>query len=225
MGSSEPDAAPHAPGLLAARRWRPAGGPATRLAVLCHGFSETPERWAVFAREAAAAMPGLAVAAVVGPQPMPNAPHARRWWDYADKRPGVAEAGVRDAAERLDGFVATELAEMGLGPGDCMLVGFSQGAMVALHLGLRMATAPACILSYAGRLVVPCAPGEVVARPPVMLVHGGTDIHVPPGECPRAAEALGRLGVAVETLVLEGVGHVLEGAGIAAGIGFLRRHG
>jgi phospholipase/carboxylesterase len=225
MDLSEPDGTHPLPGLLAARRWRPAAGPARRLAVLCHGYSETPERWAVFAREAATLLPGLAFAAVEGPEPMPHATQARRWWDYADKRPGVAEAGVRESAALLEGFVAAELAQMGLAPGDCMLVGFSQGAMVALHLGLRMAAAPACILSFAGRLVESDTLGEVVARPPVLLVHGSTDIHVPPTECARAAETLRSWGVPVETKVLEGVGHVLEGEGIAAGIGFLRAHG
>ena len=35
------------------------------------------------------------------------------------------------------------------------LVGFSQGTMMALHVGLRRAAAPAAIVGYSGMLVLP----------------------------------------------------------------------
>ena len=42
-----------------------------------------------------------------------------------------------------------------LPPSALALVGFSQGTMMALHVGLRRAAAPAAIVGYSGLLVVP----------------------------------------------------------------------
>jgi phospholipase/carboxylesterase len=212
-------------GGLDAKRWAALTGPATRLAILCHGFSETPEHWSGFVGRAAGLLPSTAFTAVAAPERMPQNPNARRWWDYGDKRPGIAETAVRRCAALLSDFVERELRSLGLSPADSVLVGFSQGAMVALHLGLHMAPPPAGILSFAGRLVVTDPPNDTMARPSVLLVHGSTDIHVPPSECPRAADFLRDWGVPVETLLLDGVGHVLDAAGIAAGIGFVQAHG
>ena len=53
----------------------------------------------------------------------------------------------------IDAFLDEELARLGLDESRLALVGFSQGAMMAMHVGLRRPRAPAAIVGYSGLLV------------------------------------------------------------------------
>ena len=65
-------------------------------------------------------------------------------------------------------------------PARTILFGFSQGTMMALHVGLRRQTALAGIVGFSGRLLAPeRLAAEIGARPPVLLIHGDQDPMVP----------------------------------------------
>ena len=93
--------------------------------------------------------------------------------------------GVNSAQPALDAFLDEELARLGLDDSRLALVGFSQGAMMAMHVGLRRRRAPAAIVSYSGLLVGAEHLGEAKARnargetPPILLVHGDQDPVIP----------------------------------------------
>ena len=72
-----------------------------------------------------------------------------------------------------------------------VLVGFSQGTMMALHVGLRRAVAPAGIVGYSGLLAGPEHLGEITARPPILLVHGEADDLIPVDSAASGARAAG----------------------------------
>jgi phospholipase/carboxylesterase len=131
-------------------------------------------------------------------------------------------AGVALGAAALLGFVEAELARLGLPPEQVALMGFSQGAMVSLHAGLRRAVPPRAILAYAGALLDPALPA-LAAPPPVLLVHGDQDDVVPHAASVRAAQALRAAGVAVELLTVPRLGHQLDDTGLSAGALFLQR--
>src|SRR5205085_12648420 len=99
------------------------------------------------------------------------------------------------------GFIDEELQKRGLDEGDTALVGFSQGTMMALYVGLRRAKPLAGILGYSGRLIAPeLLADELRSRPPVLLVHGTDDPLVPFDSLAHAETALKSAGVPVETL-------------------------
>jgi phospholipase/carboxylesterase len=113
----------------------------------------------------------------------------------------------------LDRFLDAELARYGLGDGGLVLVGFSQGTMLALHTGLRRRVTPAAIVGYSGLLAGPEHLGEITVRPPVMLVHGAEDDLIPVDALHIAREQLAQAGVQVEWHVREGLGHGIDGVG------------
>jgi len=86
---------------------------------------------------------------------------------------------VAAAQPELDRFLDAELARYRLTADRLVLVGFSQGTMMALHVGLRRAVAPAGIVAYSGLLAGPDHLAETKARPPVLLVHGEADEMIP----------------------------------------------
>jgi phospholipase/carboxylesterase len=94
-----------------------------------------------------------------------------------------------------------------------VLVGFSQGTMMALHAGLRRAVAPAGIVAYSGLLAGPEHLAEANARPPVLLVHGEADDLISVEALHMAREALANAGLPVEWHVRPRLGHGIDPEG------------
>jgi phospholipase/carboxylesterase len=128
-------------------------------------------------------------------------PSGERWRGVVAARPG------------LDRFLDAELARYGLGDDRLVLVGFSQGTMLALHAGLRRRVTPAAIVGYSGLLAGPEHLGEITVRPPVLLVHGAEDDLIPVDALHIAREQLAQAGVRVEWHVREGLGHGIDPVG------------
>src|SRR5205823_8095247 len=119
-------------------------------------------------------------------EPCGQAPTGRQWFPLTFRNPEERWVGVNQAAPMLNRFLDAELARRKLPPSALALVGFSQGTMMAHHVGLRRAVAPAAIVGYSGMLVFAseAAPealaAEIRSRPPVLLIHGDRDDLIPP---------------------------------------------
>lgn len=204
------------------------GGPARQLVVLLHGVGADGTDLAGLAPIWAQDLPEAAFVAPDAPFPCDMAPYGRQWFSLgfslADRDPQRMAAGVRAVAPAVEAFLAEELARLGLPPDALALMGFSQGAMTALHVGLRGAVPPAAILAYSGALLAPDTLGaELRARPPVLIVHGEADEVVPAWAGRFAESALHEAGVPTEAVFIPGLGHGIDDAGLAAGARLLGR--
>ena len=152
------------------------------------------------------------------------APHGYQWFSFQGARtPAAILAGVRASAPILDAFITEEMEKRGLSGAETALVGFSQGTMMSLFVGLRREKPLAGILGFSGRLLAPeLLASEMRSRPPVLLVHGTEDPIVEYASLGTAEEALKRAGVPVETLSCPGIGHSIDEAGLRRGAFFLR---
>jgi phospholipase/carboxylesterase len=206
-------------------RWGPrSGGPAAQLVVLCHGIGGDGDQLADLAQAWSEALPDARFVGLDGPAPCEGAPFGRQWFSIADRTPAVLAAGAAAAATFLNRRIDAELAGAGVPPNACALAGFSQGAMMALFTGLRRDPPPRAILAYAGALLGGDGlKAELSGYPPVLVVHGEADDVVPAARSRDAERMLRQLGVPVESLYCDGLGHGIDAAGIAAGAAFLRR--
>ncbi|MBM3586996.1 MAG: phospholipase [Alphaproteobacteria bacterium] len=201
------------------------GGKPDSIVLLLHGVGADGFDLIDLAPVWAEALPNTLFIAPHAPFPFKGVPFGRQWFDIMDRTPARLEAGLRHAAAILGDFTHAKLTELGLGADRLALMGFSQGAMVALFAGLRgVAPAPACILAYSGALLAPDSFGaEISARPPVLLVHGEADEVVPTNASRQAALALQAEGVPHELLLRPDLAHGLDDAGLAAGTALLAR--
>ena len=128
------------------------------------------------------------------------------------------------AVEDLNAFLDTVMAEEDVAPAQTILLGFSQGTMMSLHVAPRRAQAVAGVVGFSGRLMGPEAlADEVVVRPPVLLIHGDQDEVVPPQSLPQAAEALQKAGWdEVYAHVMKGTGHGIAPDGLSVALAFMR---
>lgn len=200
------------------------GGTARQLVVLLHGVGADGADLIALAPEWAEALPEAAFVAPDAPFPCDMTPFGRQWFSLSDRDPARLAVGVRAVAPAVAAFLREELDRQGLPPSALALMGFSQGAMTALEVGLRGPVPPAAILAYSGALLAPeTLAAEIRARPPVLLVHGEADEVVPAWASRFAESALRAAGVPVETLFRPGLGHGIDAAGLAAGAAMLRR--
>jgi phospholipase/carboxylesterase len=204
---------------------KPASGDKPRqLVVLLHGLGADGNDLIALAPYWAPLLPDAEFISPDAPFPCDMAPFGRQWFSLQDRSPDAILAGVRAAAPILDRFLDDALAARGLDESKLSLVGFSQGTMMSLYVGLRRAKAPACIVGYSGALIgADTLPNEIRSQPPVLLIHGDADEIVPPQALPAAVKGLKAVGVPIEELVCPGLGHGIDEAGLKRGGAFLRQ--
>jgi phospholipase/carboxylesterase len=210
-------------------RVAPRAGPARQLVVFLHGYGADGNDLIELGRAWQPLLPNAAFVSPHAPQPCGQAPTGREWFPLTFRDPHERWKGVNVAAPVLERFLDAELKRLGLPPSALALVGFSQGTMMALHVGLRRATAPAAIVGYSGLLVLPHEAGpeaiaaEIRARPPILLLHGDRDDLIPVEALFQSAQALAAIGVPAEWHLSTGIGHGIDGEGLRHGGEFLAR--
>ena len=210
-------------------RLAPRSGRARQLVVFLHGYGADGNDLIEIGRAWQGLLPDSAFVAPHAPHPCAQAPMGREWFPLTMRDPNERWTGVNAAAPVLNAFIDAELKRRGLTDSALALVGFSQGTMMSLHVGLRRAAAPAAIVGYSGMLVVPedidpdTFAGEIRSRPPVLLVHGDQDQLIPVQALMHAAQGLAALEIPVEWHISPGVGHGIDQEGLRQGGEFLVR--
>jgi phospholipase/carboxylesterase len=200
-----------------------AGGAAKQLVVIVHGYGANGNDLISLGNYWRGVLPDAAFIAPDAPEPCPGNPYGgRQWFGLTFRDMQERWRGVQKAAPDLNAFLDRELAALGLGDEALALVGFSQGAMMALHVGLRRAKTMAALVAYSGVLVEPNRlRADIMARPPILLVHGEQDDVIPVEAIHQARSALAGAGLAVEWHIRPELGHGIDPEGLEIGGRFL----
>ncbi len=141
------------------------------------------------------------------------------WLDGSTEE--AAAQGLARASGDLNGFLDALLEAEGLDDSNLALLGFSQGAMMAMHVAPRRAKSMAGVVAISGRLLAPENIGEIAARPPVLLIHGDEDQVVPFGNMEHAGQVLTGAGIDTYGHVMRGTGHGIAPDGLQVALSFL----
>lgn len=203
-------------------RLPPASGEAKALVVFLHGYGADGNDLIAIGAEWRRAMPDVAFVSPHAPERCMASPSGRQWFPLTFRDPDERRRGVLAARPALDAFLDAELKRHRLTPDRLALVGFSQGTMMALHVGLRRPAPPAAILGFSGMLVSPEAlKAEATGRPPILLVHGERDDVIPIDALFAATDGLAAAEIPVEWHLSPGLGHGIDGEGLRQGAAFL----
>jgi len=216
-------------GELDGPRLAPMSGTARQLVVLVHGYGADGNDLINIGTDWRVALPDAAFVSPHAPRPCGQAPTGREWFPLTFRNPDERWNGVNMAAPALDAFLDAELARHKLGPAALALVGFSQGTMMSLHVGLRRAQPLAAIVGYSGMLILKADSDlegytpQIRSRPPIWLAHGDRDDLIPVQALFHSREALAAMEVPVEWHIEAGFSHEIAPEGLRQGADFLAR--
>ncbi|MBT6566103.1 MAG: hypothetical protein HON06_04420 [Candidatus Puniceispirillum sp.] len=198
------------------------GGKASSLIIMLHGWGADGNDLADLACPFSVRFPGAAFFVPHAPEACSMNPAGRQWFDIEDRVTGPVIA-----APVIETAIAAAASALGLDNNASALMGFSQGGMMSLHCGLRMAEKPAAIVSFSGALLVY---DDLVATedsrnfPAVQLIHGTQDLVVPFEMMDVSADILKGLGADVSRVPRDGLGHGIDADALSAAIEFLALH-
>jgi phospholipase/carboxylesterase len=210
-------------------RLEPRSGPARQLVIFLHGYGADGNDLIDIGRAWQGLLPHAAFVSPHAPRPCGQAPAGREWFLLTFRNPDERWNGVNAAAPGLNGFLDAELKRRSLPPSALALVGFSQGTMMALHVGLRRDVPPAAIVGYSGMLIMPgdvmseTFAAEIKSRPPVLLIHGDEDQLIPVQAVNHSAQGLAAVEVPVQWHISPGIGHGIDQEGLRQGGEFLAK--
>lgn len=199
---------------------------ADAVVVFLHGYGADGADLLGLADPLAPHLPATAFHAPDAPERSVNNPMGYQWFPipWLD---GSTEEQAKDSMARsiaaLNAYLDKVLADEGLTPDRLVVVGFSQGTMMALHVLPRREQEVAGIVGFSGRLLLPeQLEAEARVKPPVLLLHGDADPMVPFEDMKLAGEALEGAGFTVYGHVMKGTGHGIAPDGLSVALGFIK---
>ncbi|EEW57186.1 phospholipase/Carboxylesterase [Ruegeria sp. TrichCH4B] len=212
---------------MTAGRKEPLSGETRSAVVFLHGYGANGADLLGLADPLAEHLPDTLFVAPDAPEACAGAPMGFQWFpipwiDGSSEEESMR--GMMAAVDDLNAFLDAFMVDEDLLPEQVVLLGFSQGTMMALHVAPRREDPVAGIVAFSGRLLSPDTfSDEVVSRMPVLLVHGDEDDVVPPQSLPQAAEALQEAGFQdVFAHVMKGTGHGIAPDGLSVALAFMR---
>jgi phospholipase/carboxylesterase len=187
--------------------------------VMLHGYGADGADLIGLGGEWRGAYPDMLFVSPNAPWPCARNPSGFEWFPLSDR---PVEDFRREGADRARPVIVNFLIDLwsqtGLSARDTVLCGFSQGAMMALHVGLALDQPVRGIVAFSGALIPPPEPWS---RPPVALIHGDLDGVVPVQMSRDAQQALAAAGIDARLHIEQGMGHGIAHDGLGFASGFL----
>jgi phospholipase/carboxylesterase len=157
--------------------------------------------------------------------PLPGkTPGTAKWFETEGKSPDEIEAGIKEAAVSLNTFLDEMLTKRHLQDGHLALVGFAQGADLALYVSLHRRKAMGSVVAFSATYSASDATAaEITSKPQILLVHGDADPVAPLDAMTKVKEALKTLDVPVKSMSRKGTGRMIDDDGVMGCEAFLAK--
>ncbi|HFF9858386.1 MULTISPECIES: esterase [Serratia] len=181
--------------------------PAAQLILLFHGVGDNPVAMGEIGSYFAKDFPQAQVVSIGGPEAFGNG-DGRQWFSVQDVTEENRAARIADVMPQFVAVVRHWQQLSGVGYAGTALVGFSQGAIMALEALKAETRLAGRVVAFSGRFAQ--LPEQAFGDSVVHLIHGEEDAVIAVQHAHAAAEAL-RAGGADFTLdVEENVGHAIN---------------
>ena len=193
--------------------------------ILCHGYggdgkdiSSLAINWQRFLPDAIFLCPNAPEICSVNPQ-------GYQWFDLASEEEEVILEKSLVAEKKLSIFLDQVFENFQLEPSNLALVGFSQGTMMGIQVGIKKKNKINCLIGYSGKVINQKHLSENInSKPKMFLMHGENDTIVPPTYLLEANEYLKKNGINVKTKMFKNCEHRIPVEGSSLGLGFLKKN-
>lgn len=199
------------------------------LVIFLHGYGANGENLIDLAHEFKRAVPNAHFISPNAIEPWEGGfPHAYQWFSLSSgfERKSLAVMGqdIKRANQILGNFIDTQLARFNLTVENLFIVGFSQGAMMALYQGFIKSNKPAGVIAFSGKLILPEMLGEQTSsQPNICLIHGEADSVVPFESFLEAKKLLEEQSISFESHAIPHLDHSIDIHGIRMAQNFIKK--
>jgi len=193
--------------------------------ILFHGYggdgkdiSDLAIHWQRFLPEAIFLCPNAPEVCAVSPK-------GYQWFDLTSEKEEVILEKSLIAEEKISTFLDQVFDNFQLGSNNLALVGFSQGCMMSIQVGLKKKEKINCLVGYSGKVINQKHLSENInSKPKIFLMHGSNDTIVPPTHLLEAKEYLNKCGIKIKIKLFKNCEHRIPVEGSSLGLGFLKKN-
>lgn len=161
---------------------------------------------------------------------LPNAPYlceantaGYQWFSLSDETTSALLNEMEAVSAIVENYIREKTKHANLDHTKIILLGFSQGAMLAKHLALTRENLCAAVAAYSGKLID--VPKNIIdPKVPMILIHGEEDLVIPVEAMVDSYKVLKDLGLTVDAYRMVELGHGINQAGLELGHRFIKQH-
>lgn len=199
---------------------KPLSGKTDKLLVLLHGVGSDGHDLIGLVPFMQEALPNHYFISPHGVEPYDMAPFGRQWFSLKDRDSATISHLVKVNSVKLQKIIEDKQQDLGIKNSDTILVGFSQGTMMASYLTLNQKEPFAAMVGFSGRLVKPT--NLINTSTPICLIHGLRDDVVPANQSNEFAKYCNGNNISCQLHLIPNLAHSIDGSGIQFALKFLQ---
>ena len=188
----------------------------SHLVIMLHGYGANGANLISLARDFHQSLPDAHFISPNAIEPWEGGfPDCYQWFSLYDKMErrkfeDIASA-IKKSNDILKNFIELELKKLELSYKDLFLMGFSQGAMMAIYQGLAIEEKIAGVVSFSGRVILPeMIMQKTNSKPDICLIHGQEDSVLPFENFIEAKKILSEVDVPYQAHEVKGLDHAID---------------
>ncbi len=183
-----------------------------KLVVFLHGVGADGLDLIGLSDEIMEALPSAVFLSPNAPFPYEEFPSGYQWFSLRDRSDDKLYQGIEESLPILKAYIDENLKKYDLTYKDLVLIGFSQGTMMALQLAPRLPENCFAVIGFSGALVSPNRLNkEAISKPAIFLSHGDEDQVVPLSAHKLSMLALKNMGFPIlQEHIMKGAGHSIS---------------
>jgi phospholipase/carboxylesterase len=146
--------------------------------------------------------------------------YSRQWFSLKNSEPKIVHKLLDKNINIISDLIKTEQNKLGFANKDTILVGFSQGSMVALYLNFITNDPFLAVVAFSGIVVEP--EKLLNTKTPICLIHGMSDDIIPFVVMEQASKFLLEHNIVHETYAIPNLAHSIDLSGLKFMIKFLK---
>ena len=193
--------------------------------ILCHGYGGDGKDISVLAINWQRFLPDAIFLCPNAPEVCSINPQGYQWFDLSSENEEIILEKSLKSEKTFNTFIDQIFDNLHLEPINIALVGFSQGCMMILQVGLKKIQQINCLIGYSGKVInQKHLSNNINSKPKIFLMHGENDEIVSPTHLLEAREYLKKYKINVKTKLFKNCEHRIPVEGSSLGLDFLKKN-
>ena len=200
-------------------------GEPKQVIVLCHGYGGDGKDISSLALNWQRFLPDTIFLCPNAPEICSVSPNGYQWFDLTSEKEEIILEKSLVAEEKVNNFLDQILNNFQIESKKLALVGFSQGSMISIQVGLKRKQEIGCLLGYSGKIInQEHLSKNINSKPKIFLIHGENDTIVPATHLLDAKQYLVDRGIKIKTKIIKNCEHKITVEASSLGLEFLKKN-